>query len=268
MIDRSEHIVADFIAPENADPPLLLLEQDERPGCVRVFASSPTYELASSWREPRRLLRNEPHRVRETLLFVNAAEAALTYPPHTQLRARWLGDVGPAPRFVRNRVHLSAPHLGVLEVHYLTSFDRWETALPCPVLFAATLGDVTASLLLEPQTETWRAEEHTGRTAPSSPPSWTQSWAEAGGDNAGQWDAAPWRFEPARETVVVEVVDYCTGAVVADADLWVDGRHARTDGKGRASFTELGPGAHTIRAVKDGYQATDEDTLSNERFTL
>lgn len=252
MADPTRDTLIEFLGPQNAQEALLALEPEENAptGVFRVYASSPEYTVRTSRRPARKTAAQAVLRVRELLVFKNERMQRLSYPLGGQLRHRWLGSSGPAVIFPGRggaRVWLESPTVGVLEVQYVTCFDRWQVEAPCPVAIVATLGDAQDSLLLDPG-------------LPLS-----GIWDEI---ISGDWSHEDWADKDQTTNLTVRVVNYCSGSGVSGADVWLDGAHRRTNSEGEATFEAVRPGSHSVRAAKPGYMATDEDTLDNERFTI
>lgn len=252
MADPARDTLIEFLEPQDAHETFLALkpEEDAPTGVFRVYASSPEYTVRTSRRPARKIAAQAVHRIRELLVFKDERLQRLSYPLAGQLRHRWLGSNGPAvvlPGRGGVRVWLESPTVGVLEVQYVTCFDRWQAETPCPVAVVAALGKAQDSLLLDPG-------------LPLS-----GIWDEI---IPGDWSHEDWVDKDKTTDLTVRVVNYCSGSGVAGADVWLDGTHLRTNAQGEATFEAVRPGSHSVRAAKPGYMATDEDTLDNERFSI
>ncbi|TVM19465.1 hypothetical protein DPQ33_03655 [Oceanidesulfovibrio indonesiensis] len=252
MTDPARNTLIEFIGPDESRTPFLSLEkvEDAAPGVFRVYASSRNYALRSSHSTPRRTAAQDIMRVRELLVFDGSRMERLRYPLAGQLRHRWLGNQGPSvifPGAGGTQAWLESETVGVLEVQYITCFDRWEVQTPHPVAVVATLGDAQTSLLLDPKLPV------------------EAGWIEA---ISGNWSHEDWDEKDEASDITVRVVNYCSGATVAGADVWLDGAHLRTNSEGEAVFRGVRSGSHSIRAAKAGYIDTNKDTLDNERFTI
>ena len=68
----------------------------------------------------------------------------------------------------------------------------------------------------------------------------------------------------------LEVVDYCTGDVLAGASVWLDGVSiGQTNSLGVIYLGLLNPGdQHTLKIIKAGYLDSDVDNIKNDSFTV
>ncbi|MFW5734474.1 MAG: hypothetical protein ACOCWR_05390, partial [Oceanidesulfovibrio sp.] len=138
MTDPVREAYIEFIEPDDSQSHFLALEkvEDAGPGAFRVFASSQSYSLRTSYRPARRLATRDILRVRELLMFDGTRMERLGYPLGGQFRHRWIGYVGPSPIIPGpggTRIWLGSETVGVLEVQYVACFDRWEVETPHPV---------------------------------------------------------------------------------------------------------------------------------------
>lgn len=252
MTDPARNTLIEFVGQDDSHTPFLSLEHEKNasPSAFRVYASSRDYTVRTSHRPARRIAAQDIMRVRELLVFDDSRMERLSYPLAGQLRHRWLGNEGPAVVFPGSggtQAWLESETVGVLEVQYVTCFDRWEAPTPHPVAIVATQGDAQASLLLDPKLPL------------------DGGWREV---VSGDWSHDDWGDRDESSDITVRVVNYCSGATVAGADVWLDGAHLRTNSEGEAIFGKVRPGNHSIRASKAGYIDTNKDTLDNERFTI
>ena len=71
-----------------------------------------------------------------------------------------------------------------------------------------------------------------------------------------------------QKEVTIVVKDYSTDAIIAGANIWIDGVYAGvSDSQGKLTKT-LTVGTHTWKSTASGYVDTDVDTLSNEAFSV
>jgi len=67
----------------------------------------------------------------------------------------------------------------------------------------------------------------------------------------------------------IKVRDFITKEVLGGADVEIDGAYVgTTDDDGMLEVGLLNPGNHTIRVVRTGYAATNEDGLANDNFSI
>ena len=78
------------------------------------------------------------------------------------------------------------------------------------------------------------------------------------------------RVPPSGErSVVINIKNYCTDAVVEGAKVYVDGALRGTAGAdGLVSVGSLAAGSHQLRVTAAGYIDSDQDDLVNEQFTV
>ena len=69
--------------------------------------------------------------------------------------------------------------------------------------------------------------------------------------------------------VVLKVKDACSGVVLPDADVWLNGEYrGKTDSYGYINLGKLNNGTYSLKTVKSGYQSSDSDIISNDKFTV
>jgi len=69
--------------------------------------------------------------------------------------------------------------------------------------------------------------------------------------------------------VTIFTREYTSLAIIPEAEVIIDGSsRGYTDSNGLLDVSQLEVGEHTIKVVKSGYIATDEDDLDNEKFTV
>ena len=214
------------------------------PGESVYIKITPTgeYSIASSAGTVSSDGKNIPSPFTENLEFANSKTATLSYPNSGGVSYRWLGKSGGTPLFNGQAVTLPADTVGVLEVTYDTFSDRLRLDVTTadmggndelPVLVAVTDAEGTTNSL----TVTFTTD----------------------GDVPG-----------VPVPVEIEVTNFCSGAVVAGASVYVDGAFIGTSSAAGIVYAGmLVPGqTYTLRITAPEFKDSDKDILYNDSFVV
>ena len=184
-------------------------------------------------------LKRVPYVIEEELVyFANAAIANLDHLPEGEVTYSWVGNNLGNPVFNGKVITIPESGIGVLNCTYITLYDQlmvmYEGAEATTVLLVVVNGTVSDSLLIT----------YTGIEDVTERP------------------------------VVITVKDYCSGEIVVGANIEVtaSGYPATnfiTNALGQANLGNLIVGVtYSIKITATGYRDSDEDSLSNDSFTV
>lgn len=189
----------------------------------------------------------------EELVFVGTTTAKPAVPATRLLRADWQGGPGPELNLLDGAFHTAEAQVGAVRVVYETLFDRWiMDAAPYPLVVAARLGDLFASLVVRPEADGGWA----GRPGEPHPGS---------GGSGGEMESGAGELQREYELLVV---NHCTGDPVPDAAVACAGKVGRSDLRGRFPLGRLSKGVYAVRIEAPGYTPNYADTLDNERIVV
>jgi hypothetical protein len=177
----------------------------------------------------------------EILTVIKADRVNLSYPAKITPELKWLAIIGGHgglsldPDDPGTVVFSKEIRMGIAEVTYDVSYDKYV---------AAQLTGQTALALFE---------------------------ASDGRDCSIELDIL--QASAVRQDVKLVVIDYSTDAVIAGANVTITGPfgyyfNGASDAQGVIRLTGLPPGEYNLLATRAGYQATNQDILANDRFTL
>lgn len=167
----------------------------------------------------------------EYIIFAQSDTGSLGYPADKVLSISWQGKTGGAPTITGTTVSLPETCSGVLKITYQTSYDVLDVV--CPI----------ASMCL----------------------------LEAKGASRYGYTTLDYTYGTGEGTtpVMLKVRDAQTNVVLPDASVWINDVYMGvTDGNGFIDLGYMNPGTYSVRAVKSGYQDTDQDVIANDSFTV
>lgn len=174
----------------------------------------------------------------EKVYFANVNTATLDYLPHGGVTYSWIGTNLGNPVFNGRKVYIPAAGVGVLSCSYTTLYDQlrviYSGTTATTVLLVVTYGTAEDSLLIT----------YTGVSTVTTRP------------------------------VIITVKDYCSDEVVAGASIEVSATgypttNFITDADGQADLRYLTVGTtYNLKITATGYRDSDEDSLSNDSFTV
>ena len=228
----------------------LLLELDEEansgkshfePGVddayVRLFPSGLYPELRTNIGTAKIVAVGLPFEVKDDFAIVHSDTLSLPKPVNLQapIEWQWKGRVftesgrTPQPQISEWEAHFAEPVSGVLWLKYQSLFDRIKV----------TCSEETDVLL-----EALKVLE---------------------GFDEPLYAYIVLQWEHVKRTVYLTVKCACSRNPLKDTAVYVDGAfRGFTDAKGRILLGRLSRGAHPIRMIKEGYQASDVDLIQND----
>lgn len=166
----------------------------------------------------------------EYIVFANSDTAYTQHNVDTLIAAEWQGVIAGNANITGNSITLPASASGVLKVTYLATYD--VISLVC---------DMDTQCLLT-----------------------------ATGDSRYGYVVVDYTYNISGSVdVVLKVKDACSGVVLPDASVWLNGEYkGMTDSYGYINLGKLNPGTYSLKTTKTGYQDSDSDIISNDSFTV
>jgi len=197
---------------------------------LNMYPSDSTAALFVSAGYANFIKRGEVKEQTEYIVFANSDTAYTQYDVNTLISAEWQGVIAGNVNIYGNEITLPAAATGVLKVVYNTLYD--VISLTCNMD--------------------------------------TQCLLTATGTDRFGYVVVDYTYNISGSVaVVLKVRDACSGAVLSDAHVWLNGGYKGiTDSDGYINLGKLNPGTYSLKTTKTGYQDSDQDIISNDSFTV
>jgi len=200
---------------------------------IKLYPGGQNPQLSVTSGQAKIFLKSLEQIMTEFIVFRDSETAETEYYIQELISAVWQGTGSLKPKIYGSRLVMPEAVTGVLKVNYKTSYDLidLECSAPTYVLLSAKTSGLTGDTVVD----------------------FTDGFL------TGIYN----------KDVVMTVRDACTKETLSDAHVYINGKYTgKSDTEGIIRLGSMKSATYSLKITKDGYQPTDEDTISNDFFTV